>query len=190
MLIRKKSKSASPPMKKWSPALDFSLKATISPDKITDYSGPCKHRQICKQVSDDAIANGMNVSDSMVDHIIRRFFYRITAHMRMGNTIIVDGLGKIGMSPEEKKKRIKKYEIDYYAKMDLLTKIYRRREFNKNVKKKFKRFNEKRVSLGQKEWTFKEWSKVFKIYKMPRYYRKGGWAKSREKVRKMKLKKQ
>jgi hypothetical protein len=179
MLIRKKSKSASPPMKKWSQALDFSLKALTLPGKITDYSGPRKHSEICKKVSQDAIANGIEVSDSMVDYIIRRFFYRIVAHMRMGNTIIVDDLGKLGMSSKEKKKRIEKYEIDYYAKMDMQAKISKRREFNKNVKVKFKRFNLKRVSLGQKEWTFKEWSRVFKIYKMPRYYRKGRWAKSR-----------
>lgn len=99
--------------------------------------------------------------------------------MKRGNTIIIDDLGKMGMSSEEKKRRIEKYEEKHYAKRDLQAKISKRREFNKNVKKKFKRFNEKRISLGQKEWKFVEWSKVFKIYKMPRYYRQGRWSKSR-----------
>lgn len=119
------------------------------------------------------------VSDSMVDYIIRRFFFKITVYMKRGNTIIIDDLGKMGMSSEEKKRRIEKYEEKHYAKRDLQAKISKRREFNKNVKKKFKRFNEKRISLGQKEWKFVEWSKVFKIYKMPRYYRQGRWSKSR-----------
>lgn len=156
------------------------MKALTLPGKVTDYTGPRNHSQICKKVSEDAIAGGMTeVSDSMVDYIIRRFFFRITTHMKLGNTIIVDDLGKMGMSSEEKKKRIEKYEEKYYAKRDLHAKVQKRNEYNKNVRKKFKRFNEKRVSLGQKEWKFTEWSKVFKIYKMPRYYRQGRWSKSR-----------
>ena len=97
--------------------------------------------------------------------------------MKLGNIIIVDDLGKMGMSSEEKKKRIEKHEEKHYTKRDLHAKVQKRNEYNKNVRKKFKRFNEKRVSLGQKEWKFTEWSKVFKIYKMPRYYRMGNRTK-------------
>jgi hypothetical protein len=97
--------------------------------------------------------------------------------MRLGDTIIIDDLGTMGISSEEKKKRLAEYQKDHYEQREIHAKINRRREFNKNVKKKFKRFNEKRVSLGQKEWKFVEWSRVFKIYKMPRYYRQGNRTK-------------
>ena len=160
------------------------------PGRIKDYSGPRNHSQICKKVSEDALANGMEVPDSMVDYIIGRFFFRMKSHMRLGDTIIIDDLGKMGISSEEKKRRLEEYQKDYYEQREIHAKICKRREFNKNVKKKFKRFNEKRVSLGQKEWTFKDWSKVFKIYKMPRYYRQGRWDKSRKKSLKLKSKKQ
>lgn len=179
MLIKRKSKSLSPPAKKWSQALDFSLKATTLPGKIADYSGPKKHSQICSKVSEDAIANGMNVPDSMVDYIIRRFFYRVLAHIKLGNTIILDDLGTLGMTPKERKKRIEKYEKHHYDMYELKMRINRRRERNKVIKTRFRNFNKKRVALGQKEWKFVEWSRVFKVYLVPRKYR-NGWDKKKK----------
>jgi len=149
------------------------------PGKIESYSGPKYHEDICRQISIDAAANGMNVPDSMVDYIVGRFFYRIKANMRIGNKIIIEGFGILGLSPKERKKRIEKHRTDHYKKMEISAKISKRREFNKDVKHKFKRFNRRRVELGQKEWTFTEWSKMTGIQKMPRNYRKGWYRKTK-----------
>lgn len=145
--------------------LNFSLKVNSLPGKDKTFKGPSSNRAICEQIESDAKSIGMDLSSGVIKNIIGLFFTHILSYMKKGDYIRIDELGDFGMSRKEKTKRNKREKEIFYAKYLYKKKRLSRKHFNLKVRNKWREYNLKRVEKGLPEWKFKDWCKVFKIYK-------------------------
>ena len=135
------------------------------PGKISSFEGPKSSRKISKQISLDCKERNIELSDKDVYDIIGFFFRHIVLHMKKGDFIIVDELGKFGMDPKTKKIREKKELLKELKKRKLARLRNARRTYNRVLKVRWRGFNDMRASKDLEPWSFHDWLIVNKLKK-------------------------
>jgi len=136
------------------------------PGKDLTYKGPVLLKAICNQVVLDAEQQGLSITYDQAYKVVASFFLNSKSAMKRGETVNIEPFGIFGISPAEKKKRLKR---DYY---NMLVRKYTSKKRNKrrtqmrNLRTEWKKHCEKLKRGGLKPWRFEEWKTVFKKRKM------------------------
>lgn len=101
--------------------------------------------------------------DDVIYDVIRHYFDKMVGHMKKGDYLDIEFLGKFGLT-DEKRKELEKLDEERGYKLAVNRRKTLRRRWQVSAnRKKWKAFNEARVANGYPEWSFRDYCKVKKV---------------------------